>query len=448
MKVWSTPQNINSNFVIEYFEELANDLKKPTIIVLDNAPWHYSSKVKELFCLTYFCPNTYNYKKTMNRSYQLVHPIKQKSWEINISDLLVKTKLGKRATEKTHKSEALAAKDFFKKVYAKFKDGYIYENKEAAFGEMKLAFKFSNKYSGFWAQDYNEDNGVLAISWPKTQNGEYFKVQLDPFEILLQKDWLSFDLYKLQWVDNNRLLGIHRRKVNLIDANDSYNYLDCLAVGNYKSEVEFEFQNPILVTHCTDDLAAQNIETREEFFRLPLDMESRQRPTFSLHHDKQTLAVARPEGLVEIYNINTGELISSIQSEFQFIAHLDIMPNGTDIFVQGGPDNGRQFYALKDGKLIDKNFDLSFKYHSGQILELEGIGTYAVSSDGNYFAVGCGYIDNTQLHIFDYESCELVKSIAIDFVHKQFKMFFAPSNDLLFVRTDQGFMLVINLKSN
>lgn len=47
LKVWSTPQNINSDFVIECFSELANDITKPTVIVLDNAPWHSSAKVKK-----------------------------------------------------------------------------------------------------------------------------------------------------------------------------------------------------------------------------------------------------------------------------------------------------------------------------------------------------------------------------------------------------------------
>ena len=47
LKVFSTPQNINSDFVIECFDEIAEDLKKPTVLVLDNAPWHVSQKVKD-----------------------------------------------------------------------------------------------------------------------------------------------------------------------------------------------------------------------------------------------------------------------------------------------------------------------------------------------------------------------------------------------------------------
>ena len=46
LKVWSTSQSINSDYVIECFDELANLIDKPSVIVLDNAPWHASKKVK------------------------------------------------------------------------------------------------------------------------------------------------------------------------------------------------------------------------------------------------------------------------------------------------------------------------------------------------------------------------------------------------------------------
>jgi transposase len=45
LKVWSTPHNINSDFVIECIDELADQTERPTVIVLDNAPWHASAKV-------------------------------------------------------------------------------------------------------------------------------------------------------------------------------------------------------------------------------------------------------------------------------------------------------------------------------------------------------------------------------------------------------------------
>ena len=46
LQVWSTPQNINSDFIIECLDELANEIQRPTVIVLDNAPWHISKKVR------------------------------------------------------------------------------------------------------------------------------------------------------------------------------------------------------------------------------------------------------------------------------------------------------------------------------------------------------------------------------------------------------------------
>lgn len=46
LKVWSTPKSINSDFVIECIDELADQVERPTVVVLDNAPWHASAKVK------------------------------------------------------------------------------------------------------------------------------------------------------------------------------------------------------------------------------------------------------------------------------------------------------------------------------------------------------------------------------------------------------------------
>lgn len=46
LQVYSTPQNINSDFVIECLDEVCSTIQNPTVVVLDNAPWHCSAKVK------------------------------------------------------------------------------------------------------------------------------------------------------------------------------------------------------------------------------------------------------------------------------------------------------------------------------------------------------------------------------------------------------------------
>ena len=45
LKVYSTLQNINSDMIIECIDEVASDIKRPTVLVFDNAPWHKSAKV-------------------------------------------------------------------------------------------------------------------------------------------------------------------------------------------------------------------------------------------------------------------------------------------------------------------------------------------------------------------------------------------------------------------
>mgnify|MGYP005995813337 CR=1 FL=1 len=47
LQVWSTPQSINSDFIIECLDELVDQIQRPTVVVLDNAPWHISAKVKQ-----------------------------------------------------------------------------------------------------------------------------------------------------------------------------------------------------------------------------------------------------------------------------------------------------------------------------------------------------------------------------------------------------------------
>ena len=47
LQVWTTPQNINSDFIIECLDEIANQIERPTVIVLDNAPWHTSASVSK-----------------------------------------------------------------------------------------------------------------------------------------------------------------------------------------------------------------------------------------------------------------------------------------------------------------------------------------------------------------------------------------------------------------
>jgi len=40
LKVYSTSKSINSQFIIECIDEIALTVKRPTVLVMDNAPWH------------------------------------------------------------------------------------------------------------------------------------------------------------------------------------------------------------------------------------------------------------------------------------------------------------------------------------------------------------------------------------------------------------------------
>jgi transposase len=47
LKVYSTTQSINSDFIIECIDEIAGQIQIPTVLVMDNAPWHKSKAVED-----------------------------------------------------------------------------------------------------------------------------------------------------------------------------------------------------------------------------------------------------------------------------------------------------------------------------------------------------------------------------------------------------------------
>lgn len=47
LKVYSTLQNIDSDYIIECIDELALTTTKETVLVMDNAPWHVSDKIQK-----------------------------------------------------------------------------------------------------------------------------------------------------------------------------------------------------------------------------------------------------------------------------------------------------------------------------------------------------------------------------------------------------------------
>ena len=47
LKSYIKDENINTDKVIEVFDDFANSLSKPTVVVLDNASYHKSKKFKK-----------------------------------------------------------------------------------------------------------------------------------------------------------------------------------------------------------------------------------------------------------------------------------------------------------------------------------------------------------------------------------------------------------------
>jgi hypothetical protein len=48
LKSYIKDENINTDKVIEVFDDFANSLSKPTVVVLDNASYHKSRKLKKI----------------------------------------------------------------------------------------------------------------------------------------------------------------------------------------------------------------------------------------------------------------------------------------------------------------------------------------------------------------------------------------------------------------
>ena len=47
LMTYFTAKSINSDFVLECIDEVAVKINKPTVLVLDNAPWHKSQKMMD-----------------------------------------------------------------------------------------------------------------------------------------------------------------------------------------------------------------------------------------------------------------------------------------------------------------------------------------------------------------------------------------------------------------
>ena len=45
LKIYTTKSTIDSDFIIECIDEVVQDLNKPLVLVMDNAPWHKSKKM-------------------------------------------------------------------------------------------------------------------------------------------------------------------------------------------------------------------------------------------------------------------------------------------------------------------------------------------------------------------------------------------------------------------
>jgi transposase len=45
LKAYATPNHPNSDFIIACIDEVALSIEKPTVLVMDNAPWHKSEKM-------------------------------------------------------------------------------------------------------------------------------------------------------------------------------------------------------------------------------------------------------------------------------------------------------------------------------------------------------------------------------------------------------------------
>lgn len=45
LKTYATPNHPNSDFIINCIDDVAQSIDKPTVLVMDNAPWHKAEKM-------------------------------------------------------------------------------------------------------------------------------------------------------------------------------------------------------------------------------------------------------------------------------------------------------------------------------------------------------------------------------------------------------------------
>lgn len=384
---------------------------------------------------------------TFNRT--LINPKTQKSWSIRIDGNEVIAQSGKRISSKEFPTRKKAEEDYNKKVWAKFKSGFIHQDSNPAPQEPGLQFYFNEKYSGFYAMDIAESGNLLALSKPpvKSGEGEFWTVQLTPFEINRHVPAPRFDFYGLQFLDDEENLLVHEdREISLRNLGTGAH--KTLAKGNYKGEVAAHCANKVLIAQDKDDFMVVDLTTETELLRIPMSLsgiDDVSSTSCGISPDGKSIAVSRSPGKVEVWDLAAKAVSISLDVETDSVSNLVFHPNGQHLLLLD-QNVSLQIYNLETGSLLPLPYKVEFSYPSGEKFAREGFGSFALSPTGKHIAAINTYRGLREIAFFEYESGQMIAQIFPEFIVKGCKVSFSRDGKQLVIRTDYGLVAVYPLQ--
>lgn len=379
----------------------------------------------------------------------LINPKNQKTWSIRIDGNEVIAQSGKRVSAKEFPSREAAEKDYSKKVWAKFKSGFIHQDESPDPQKPSLQFYFNEKYSGFYAMDLAPSGNLLALSKPpvKSGNGEFWTVQLNPFVINRPTPAPRFDYYGLQFLDDEEQLLVHDdRVISLRNLNSGVS--KTLAKGNYKGEVTAHCANMVLIAQDKDDFMVMDLRTEAELLRIPMSLagiDNASSTSCGISPDGKLIAVSREPGKVEVWDIAAKEVRISLDMETDTVSKFKFHPNGQHLLLLD-QNISLKIYDLETGNVLPLPYKVEFSYPSGEKFPVEGFGSFALSPTGKQIAAINTYRGVREIAFFDYESGAYLASIFPEYLLKGCKVSFSRDGKQLVIRTDYGLVAVYPLQ--
>lgn len=364
-----------------------------------------------------------------NISHKLYQKETEKVLFLNLNDNKMISESGKlnklRKTEKSFPTSEEAIKGLIKKEWQALKKGFVLHNETAKIGEPILHTYIGGGYTG-------------ALSFQNTPKGTYIYKNIDEVDYLIIKDNLGITLdeiplpEQLAWnieyrTDTNSLILnlnhfifeylIEDKKFNNL-GNEKSNWNAFISVA--QNLTAYATNNKIFIRDNQNNiLLSQNYKTNTKTDDYSF--------CGKLSDDGKLLAFHNKKGIIEILNTNTGEIINTIEGDFETIKQIEFTENNTLLVTKENYGTwGMRYFNLNNNQEI-KIDGLEIPSYSPIIIN------FCLNNDQSKLVI----IDRTNVaYVFDFKNKKFMHSFKIQHAVQTSNIKFI--NETLAVRTDYG----------